>query len=126
MTDTPSALSGITVIDLSDGLAAALASMFLADNGARVIRVVSDSADASRTPDIFAIYDRGKEVILLDVEKDSRRFNEMLASADVLLDDSPPSASARGLPDPRFDQRPQFPDRTLLHHGIRSRRTKSR
>ena len=92
MTDTHSALSGITVIDLSDGLAAALASMFLADNGARVIRVVSDSADTLRSPDIFAIYDRGKEVARLDLEKDSRRFHEMRAAADVLLEDLPPSS----------------------------------
>ena len=97
MTDTPSALSGTTVIDLSDGLAAALASMFLADNGARVIRVVSDSADVLRSPDIFAIYDRGKEVVRLDLEKDSRRFQEMCAAADILLEDLPPSSSSRGL-----------------------------
>ncbi|MCY4652970.1 MAG: CoA transferase [Dehalococcoidia bacterium] len=96
MNDTSSALTGITVIDLSDGLAAALASMFLADNGARVIRVVSDSEDVLRSPDIFAIYDRGKEVVRLDLEKDSARFQDLCATADVLLEDVPPSSSVHG------------------------------
>ena len=92
MPDTPSALSGITVLDLSDGLAAALASMFLADHGARVIRLVSDDAEAAREPAIFAIYDRGKEVARLDPE----RLPDMRANADVLLEDLPPSSPMRG------------------------------
>ena len=79
MSDTPSALSGITVIDLSDGLAAALASMFMADNGARVIRVVSDDSEVARKPDIFAIYDRGKEVTRLN--PDSRTPNACVRCA---------------------------------------------
>lgn len=119
MTDTPSALSGITVIDLSDGLAAALASMLLADNGARVIRVVSDSADALRSPDIFAIYDRGKEVVRLDLEKDSRRFQEMRAAADVLLEDLPPSSSSRDLlePDSIISMNPRIVHCSITGYG---------
>ena len=35
-----SALDGITVLDLGTGPAAALATMFFADHGARVIRIV--------------------------------------------------------------------------------------
>ena len=93
MSDTPSALSGITVIDLSDGLAAALCSMFLADNGARVIRLVADPSDAVREPPIFALYDRGKEVALFD--GDAQRLAETLARADVLLEDIAPSDPSR-------------------------------
>ena len=95
MSDTPSALSGVTVLDLSGGLAAALSSMFLADNGARVIRVVSADADVLREPDIFAIYDRGKEIVRLDIEKNPERFRQMRAGVDVLLDDLPPSSPLR-------------------------------
>ncbi len=95
MSDTPSALSGITVIDLSDGLAAALCSMFLADNGARVIRLVSDPADIVREPPIFALYDRGKEVALFDADGDALRLSEMCARADVLLEDMAPSSQVR-------------------------------
>ena len=92
MSDTLSALSGITVIDLSDGLAAALASMFMADNGARVIRVVFDDSEVVRKPDIFAIYDRGKEVVRLDPDSPSEHLREMFSKADVLIDDLPPSS----------------------------------
>lgn len=88
MSDKQSVLSGITVIDLSDGLAAALASMFMADNGARVIRVVSDESEVVRKPDIFAIYDRGKEVVRLDPDSSPRRLREMCDRADVLIDDT--------------------------------------
>lgn len=95
MSDTPSALSGITVIDLSGGLAAALASMFMADNGARVIRVVFDDSEVVRKPDIFAIYDRGKEVVRLDPDSSSERLHEMCRRADVLIEDLPPSVSLR-------------------------------
>ena len=38
-----SALDGITVLDLTDGPAGALTTMFLCDHGARVIRVVDSS-----------------------------------------------------------------------------------
>ncbi len=95
MPDTPSALSGITVLDLSNGLAAALASMFLADNGARVVRVVFDDSGIVRQPDIFALYDRGKEVTRLDPDTDADRFRDTLAAADVLLEDLPPSSPLR-------------------------------
>ena len=91
MTDTLSALSGITVIDLSNGLAAALASMFMADNGARVIRVVFDDSEVVRKSDIFAIYDRGKEVVSLDPDSPSEHLREMFSSADVLIDDPSPT-----------------------------------
>ena len=43
-----SALDGITVLDLTDGPAGALTTMFLCDHGARVIRVV-DSSDTTPT-----------------------------------------------------------------------------
>ena len=121
MSEIRSALSGITVLDLSGGLSAALASMFLADNGARVIRVVSGSADVLRSPDVFAIYDRGKEAVRLDLEKDSRQFHEICAAADVLLDDFPPSSSVReqlGL-DSIIDRNPRLVHCSITGYGSR-------
>ncbi len=97
MSDTPSSLSGITVIDLSDGLAAALASMFMADNGARVIRVVPDGSEVVRKLDIFAIYDRGKEVARLDPDNPSEHLREMFRGADVLIDDRSPTREDLGI-----------------------------
>ena len=93
----PSALDGITVIDLSTGLAGALASMFLADNGARVVRVVFTDEDVVRAPGIFAVYDRGKDVVRLDPGASSDTLGEILrkTAADVVIDDLAPTAPLR-------------------------------
>ena len=90
-----SALSGLTVIDLSDGLAAALSSMFLADNGARVVRLVTDDEDIVRKPDVFALYDRGKEVVRIAPDLSADELGETCAGADVLLEDVSPVSLAR-------------------------------
>ncbi len=87
MSDARSVLSGLTVVDLSTGLAAALASMFLADNGARVFRVALSDEDVVRGSDLFAIYDRGKEVVRVDPGSDGDGFSRLCQSADVCLDD---------------------------------------
>ena len=54
------ALDDIIVIDASQGKAAALCSMLLADNGARVIKI-GQSRDHMDSDPEFAILDRGKE-----------------------------------------------------------------
>ena len=59
-------LDGITVLDFSDGAAAALATMFLSDHGARVIRVIDKGVSPIRDGG-FVIWDRGKECITLDL-----------------------------------------------------------
>ena len=63
-----SALDGITVLDLSDGPAGALATMFLCDHGARVIRVV-DSNDTVLRRGGYLVWDRGKECIQFDLSQ---------------------------------------------------------
>src|SRR5712691_5403706 len=63
-----SALDGITVLDLSDGPAGALATMFLCDHGARVIRVV-DINDTVLRRGGYLVWDRGKECIQLDLSQ---------------------------------------------------------
>ena len=95
MSESPSALDGITVVDLSTGLAGALASMFLADNGARVVRVVFSDEDVVRRPSIFAVYDRGKETLRLDPDSCSEAVREMCADADIVLDDFAPGSTLR-------------------------------
>ncbi|MXY21128.1 MAG: CoA transferase [Dehalococcoidia bacterium] len=116
MSDTQSVLSGITVIDLSHGLAAALASMFMADNGARVIRVVSDESEVVRKPDIFAIYDRGKEVARLDTDSSSERLREMCGRADVLIDDPSSTRENLGL-DTLTDRNPHLVHCSITGYG---------
>ena len=53
-----STLDGITVLDLSNGAPAALATMFLSDHGARVIRVVHPD-DKKMRKGGFIVWDRG-------------------------------------------------------------------
>ena len=97
MSEFQPALGGITVVDVSSGLAAALASMMLADNGARVIRVALRDEDVVRNRDIFAVYDRGKEVARLDADDPNSPalLRDLRAGADVLLDDFAPSSPLR-------------------------------
>ena len=55
-----SALDGLKVLDLSDGMAGALAGMFLCDNGARVIRIDAPGGENIRSDLGYAVWDRGK------------------------------------------------------------------
>ena len=88
----PRALEGITVLDLTDGPAGAIATMFLADNGARVIHAMPESGGAMRTDPAYRIWDRGKESIFLDVQADVSAFRRMAAASDVLIESWPPSS----------------------------------
>ena len=54
----PSILDGVAVIDLGTTPAAAMTSMLLADQGARVVRIVS-AGEASVRAGGFVVWDRG-------------------------------------------------------------------
>ena len=107
-----SALDGITVLDLTDGPAGALTTMFLCDHGARVIRVV-DSSDTTPRRGGHLVWDRGKECIQLDFlqivpaaqsghasathaptasEDQTLSYARLLRSADVLVENFAPSS----------------------------------
>jgi crotonobetainyl-CoA:carnitine CoA-transferase CaiB-like acyl-CoA transferase len=112
-----STLDGITVLDLTTGPAGALATMFLCDHGARVLRVVDTHATAPRSGG-YLIWDRGKECLRLDFDRiempdlhhQARAstgqtasedptviYQYLLRRADVLLEDFPPSSSRQAL-----------------------------
>ena len=63
-----SALDGMTILDLTEGPAGALATMLLCDHGARVIRVVDRPTTWSRCGGYF-VWDRGKECLQLDLSR---------------------------------------------------------
>ena len=86
----PAILDGITVLDLSIGPAAALATMMLSDQGARVIRVVEHNSPIFRDGG-FIVWDRGKERMTLDFDRDVDEFRKLVAGADVLVEDVAPS-----------------------------------
>ncbi len=105
------ALDGVTVVDLSDGMAGALSTMMLRDNGARVIRVESSGGGADRQGALYRMLDRGKESVLLDLDsalddvasQSGRRgpslsdFDALVESADVLIDSFSPSSPFQAL-----------------------------
>ena len=99
-----SALDGITVLDLGTGPAAALATMFFADHGARVIRIVQPE-DSEMRDGGFIVWDRGKEVVKLDLRsaaadrENASLFRRLVAGADVLVDDFAPSGPCQCLVD---------------------------
>jgi crotonobetainyl-CoA:carnitine CoA-transferase CaiB-like acyl-CoA transferase len=107
-----SALDGITVLDLTDGPAGSLTTMFLCDHGARVIRVV-DSNDTAPQCGGSLVWDRGKECIRLDLSRivpaaqrsyagsantptasddPTIAYERLLRAADVLVENFAPSS----------------------------------
>ncbi|MCS6878045.1 MAG: CoA transferase [Geminicoccaceae bacterium] len=110
-------LEDILVIDLSTLLPGPLATAILAAAGARVIKIERPGGeDMRRMPPVkngrsvlYAMLNRGKEVLELDLKdpRDRARFEELLARADVLVEQYRPGVLARlGL----------APDRLLARH----------
>ncbi len=90
-------LEGITVLDLSRLLPAPLATLFMAQMGARVIKIEDPSGgDYIRwTPPLtgkyssfFYILNRGKESLTLNLKKEEGReiFKKLVEKADVLVE----------------------------------------
>lgn len=103
----PGTLDGIVILDLSTGGAAALAGMLLSDQGARVIRVLEPDARLFRDGG-FIIWDRGKECLALDLDQAAgegaaaAKFRELVAGADVLVEDFAPSSPRQELVAPKW------------------------
>jgi crotonobetainyl-CoA:carnitine CoA-transferase CaiB-like acyl-CoA transferase len=112
-----STLDGITVLDLTAGPAGALATMFLCDHGARVVRLVDTHNDTPRRGG-YLVWDRGKECLRLPLSdivppaqgQRSRNpesqtasadstaiYEHYLRSADVLVEDFPPASDRQAL-----------------------------
>jgi crotonobetainyl-CoA:carnitine CoA-transferase CaiB-like acyl-CoA transferase len=114
-----SALDGITILDMTDGPAGALATMLLCDHGARVIRVVDIHATAPRHGG-YLVWDRDKECLQLDLSRielpqDSRSpavieptasgnpldvQTRLIRSADVVVEDFSPASGRQNLVHP--------------------------
>jgi crotonobetainyl-CoA:carnitine CoA-transferase CaiB-like acyl-CoA transferase len=70
-------------------MAGALATMFLCDNGARVVRVVGNDESVLRKDPGFALWDRGKEAVILDMNH-AESIEKLAQSADVVVEDFKP------------------------------------
>lgn len=90
-------LAGLKVLDLSRIVAGPYAAMLLADLGATVLKVESPhDPDAARSwgpPFVegemaphFAMANRGKGLILLDIKEDRERLQQLIAAADVVIE----------------------------------------
>ncbi len=92
------ALEGITVVDVSTGPAAALCTMFLSDHGAKVVRVVEKDIPDFRDGG-FVVWDRGKSAVRLDLDTSdgASALRDMIAAADVLVEDFAPSSPRQAL-----------------------------
>ena len=91
-----SALDGITVLELSHSPAGAMAGMFLSDHGARVTRLLDNDAPATRHGG-YRVWDRGKACRRLDLSRAAPAYEHLIRSADVVLEDFPPSYDQQAL-----------------------------
>ena len=104
-TAMPGPMAGIRVVDLSAVVSGPMAAGMLADQGADVIKVESRAGDLTRRigpargdlTSTFASINRGKRSIVLDLKQLAARevLRELVASADVLVENFRPGAMAR-------------------------------
>lgn len=98
-------LEGLTVIAIEQAVAAPFCSSRLADAGARVIKIERPEGDFARGYDdvargqssYFVWLNRGKESLVLDLAspEGKQSLRELLAQADVLVQNLKPGALAR-------------------------------
>lgn len=81
------ACDGLRVIDFSWWMAGPLATMTLADCGARVIKVEPPDGDPARDLLAFQTWNRGKESVVLDLKTEHGRDRaiELIRDADVVV-----------------------------------------
>jgi len=94
------ALDELVVVEADRSIATAVAGMFLADNGARVIVVEPGGLASARGHGGHRVWDRGKERVSVDAGDRAGRelLARLLRHADVLLHaDTPARALGRGL-----------------------------
>jgi len=91
------ALDGLRVVDLSWGLAGALATLVLADHGAEVVRVEPPEGDVLRPQPAFPLWLRGKKSVVLDLRTAPGRddAHALVDTADVLVESFRPTTARR-------------------------------
>ena len=95
-TDGLPPLAGIRVVDFGHYLAGPLAGMLLADQGAEVIKVDRPGHPSCATT-AGAVFNRGKQVVELDLKSDAGRAaaHRLVAAADVVIENFRPGVMDR-------------------------------
>jgi crotonobetainyl-CoA:carnitine CoA-transferase CaiB-like acyl-CoA transferase len=90
------ALDEIRVLDLSWGLAGAVTTMVLCDNGADVVKVEPPGGDPQRDVPAFAQWHRGKKSVVADLSSEKGRgaARGLALEADVLVHSLRPGKAA--------------------------------
>ena len=102
----PGALSGFTIIDLTQGLCGPFGSLRLGDAGAEVIKIEPLAGDAARTMGppfigdesaVFLSLNRNKKSLALEVQKPEGQdlVRRLTAKADVFLEDLGPGKAEK-------------------------------
>lgn len=91
------ALRGLRVIDFGHYIAGPLAGMLLADQGAEVIKVERPQGDPARRHPAFAIWNRGKQSVRLDLQasEGQAQAQALMRSADVVIENFRPGVAER-------------------------------
>jgi crotonobetainyl-CoA:carnitine CoA-transferase CaiB-like acyl-CoA transferase len=82
------AFAQLRVLDLSWGMAGPMTTMFLADNGADVIRIEPPLGDPFAQQTGYRVWNRGKRSALLDLRSSEGRqhFDALVRASDVVVD----------------------------------------
>ena len=98
----PHALDGIRVIDLTTGIAGPGTAVYLADQGAEVIRVEPPPQAASADPAAdagtgYVVQNRNKQSMTLNLATPEGRevFRRLAESSDILIGNMRPSAAQK-------------------------------
>lgn len=82
------ALRGLSVIDFGHYIAGPLAGMLLVDQGAEVIKVEKPPGDPARVHPVFAIWNRGKQSVVIDLHTPAGQgqAQTLMHSADIAIE----------------------------------------
>jgi crotonobetainyl-CoA:carnitine CoA-transferase CaiB-like acyl-CoA transferase len=93
----PGACAGLRVVELAGSFAGALASVFLADAGAEVVRVEPAAGSPDRGQPGFYVANRGKSAIFLDLKDPASlaTVRELVRDSDVVIASWRPGVASR-------------------------------
>jgi crotonobetainyl-CoA:carnitine CoA-transferase CaiB-like acyl-CoA transferase len=90
-------LDGVSVLDLSWGIAGPMTTMLLADHGATVTKIEPPGGDPFRGQLGYHVWQRGKRSAVLDLRSPTEResFLSLARHADVLVESYSPGVTDR-------------------------------